>query len=60
MKEEMKEETKEEMKKEMKECTKIAVLKIRMMTDDEWNRLAYRNYLERRGREDVTWSESEG
>ena len=26
----------------------IPVLNIRMMTDDEWNRLAYRNYLERR------------
>lgn len=27
-------------------ATKIPVLKIRMMTDDEWNRLAYRNRLE--------------
>ena len=27
---------------------KIPVLKIRMVTDDEWNRLAYRNRLEGR------------
>ena len=27
---------------------KIPVLHIRMMTDEEWNRLAYRNYLERK------------
>lgn len=27
---------------------RIPVLHIRMMTDEEWNRLAYRNYLERK------------
>lgn len=27
---------------------KLPIYKIRMMTDDEWNRLAYRNYLERK------------
>lgn len=41
------------MKKEKQNITlpkikKIPVLKIRMMSDDEWNRLAYRNRLERR------------
>lgn len=25
----------------------VPILNIRMMTDDEWNRLAYKNYLER-------------
>lgn len=25
----------------------VPILKIRMMTDEEWNRLAYRNMLER-------------
>lgn len=27
---------------------KVPVIKIRMMSDEEWNRLAYRNALERR------------
>ena len=41
------------MKKEKQNITlpeikKIPVLKICMMSDDEWNRLAYRNRLERR------------
>lgn len=27
---------------------KIPIVKIKMMTDDEWNRLAYRNAMERR------------
>ena len=31
----------------------IPVLKIRMMSDDEWNRLAYRNRQERRVTADV-------
>lgn len=26
---------------------KIPILKIRMMSDEEWNKLAYKNYLER-------------
>lgn len=26
----------------------VPVLNIRMMTDEEWNRLAYQNYLERK------------
>lgn len=25
----------------------VPLYNVRMMTDDEWNRLAYRNYLER-------------
>ena len=33
---------------ELPKIKKIPVLKIRMMSDDEWNRLAYRNRLERR------------
>ena len=28
---------------------KIPILSIRIMTDEEWNRLAYKNYLERNG-----------
>lgn len=31
-----------------KETKNIPVLKIRMMTDEEWNKLAYRNRQERR------------
>ena len=27
----------------------VPVMRIRMMTDEEWNRLAYRNRLERQG-----------
>ncbi len=27
---------------------KVPLYDVRQMTDDEWNRLAYRNYLERR------------
>lgn len=27
---------------------KVPIINIRMMTDDEWNRLAYQNYLKRR------------
>ena len=26
----------------------VPILNIRMMTDDEWNRLSYQNWLERR------------
>lgn len=26
----------------------VPVLKLRMMTDDEWNALAYKNYLQRK------------
>lgn len=29
------------------ESIKVPILKIRMMTDDEWNRMAYRNFIER-------------
>ena len=32
----------------------IPIYNIRMMTDDEWNRLAYKNYLERQEKERVT------
>lgn len=28
---------------------KVPVYNVRMMTDDEWNRLAYKNYLQNRG-----------
>ena len=39
---------KEESRTTLPKATKdIPVLNIRMMTDDEWNRLAYRNRLER-------------
>ena len=31
----------------------VPILNIRMMTDDEWNRLAYRNMLERQAKENV-------
>ena len=27
---------------------KIPILSIRIMTDEEWNRLAYKNYLQRK------------
>lgn len=40
------------MKKEKKETKKktanVPVVKIRMMSDEEWNALAYRNYLQRK------------
>lgn len=29
------------------DTTRIPIYNIRMMTDEEWNRLAYRNFLER-------------
>lgn len=32
---------------------KVSVLKIRMMTDEEWNRIAYKQYLERKEEKDV-------
>lgn len=32
------------------ETRSIPVYNIRMMTDEEWNRLAYKNYLERRAK----------
>ena len=28
---------------------KVPVYNIRMMTDEEWNRLAYKNYLQNKG-----------
>ena len=31
------------------EIRRIPILNIRMMSDEEWNRLAYKNYLENRG-----------
>ena len=31
----------------------VPILKIRMMTDDEWNRIAYRQYLERQASGDA-------
>ena len=35
------------MKTKEENIVKVPVLNIRMMTDEEWNRIAYRNYLER-------------
>lgn len=32
---------------ENKEIKNIPVIEIKMMSDDEWNRLAYKNWLER-------------
>ena len=29
-------------------AVKIPILSIRIMTDEEWNRLAYKNYLQRK------------
>lgn len=34
-------------KKEPKKVKNVPIIKLRMMSDDEWNKLAYRNYLER-------------
>lgn len=31
-----------------KDIVKLPIYNIRMMTDDEWNRMAYRNYLIRK------------
>ena len=30
----------------------IPIVNVRMMSDDEWNRLAYKNYLQRKGGEE--------
>lgn len=35
-------------KTEKVDVKRIPLLNIKMMTDEEWNRLAYQNYLERR------------
>lgn len=35
------------MQKEI-EFTKVPLINIPVMSDDEWNRLAYRNYFERK------------
>lgn len=35
-----------------KNIRQIPLLNIRIMTDDEWNRLAYQNYIERQAKED--------
>lgn len=40
--------TKDENKKD-NITVKVPILNIRLMTDEEWNRLAYKNYLERNG-----------
>lgn len=34
--------------KDKKSMRNIPILNIRIMSDDEWNKLAYRNYLEER------------
>lgn len=31
------------------DVVRVPLLNIKMMTDEEWNRLAYKNYLERKG-----------
>lgn len=31
----------------------VPIINIRQLTDDEWNRLAYRNMLERQAKENV-------
>lgn len=31
----------------------VSILKIRQLTDEEWNRLAYRNMLERQAKKNV-------
>lgn len=41
-----------EEKQKMSEPTKpalVPVMNIRMMSDEEWNKLAYKNWLERKG-----------
>ena len=40
--------TKDENKKD-KITVKVPILNIRLMTDEEWNRLAYKNMLKRNG-----------
>ena len=40
--------SKEQKDRDSSETTvRVPILNIRMMTDDEWNALAYKNYLER-------------
>lgn len=39
--------TKDENKKD-NITVKVPILNIRLITDEEWNRLAYKNYLERK------------
>lgn len=36
------------MQKSTVPVVKVPLINIRVMSDDEWNRLAYRNYLERK------------
>ena len=31
------------------DVVRVPLLNIKMMTDEEWNRLEYKNYLERKG-----------
>lgn len=38
---------KAETKSDSETTVKVPIVNIRMMTDDEWNALAYKNYLER-------------
>lgn len=40
--------TKDEALNRERKMKAIPVMNIRMMTDDEWNRLAYKNWLERK------------
>lgn len=41
-------ETKDTSKDTKDNFTKVPVIKVRFMTDEEWNRLAYENYLKRK------------
>ena len=41
-------ETKDTKKDTEDNFTKVPVIKVRFMTDEEWNRLAYENYLKRK------------
>lgn len=45
--------TKDKKKEENEETVKIPILNIRMMTDEEWNRLAYKNWLERIAKKEI-------
>lgn len=51
----MRTQQREEVRKDIeaaKRYKEIPVVNIRIMSDDEWNRLAYRNRLERTGGKD--------
>ena len=41
-------ETKDTNKDTEDKCSKVPVIKVCFMTDEEWNKLAYENYLKRK------------